>query len=33
MRFGERKSRIPNDFHNLFWEVTTLSRAYFLGLN
>ena len=33
MRFGVRKSRVPNDFHNLFWKVIMLSRAYFLGLN
>lgn len=31
MRFGERKSRIPNDFHNRLPRVITLSCAYYLG--
>ena len=30
MRFGERKSRIPNDFHNRLPRVITLSWAYLL---
>jgi len=33
MRFGVRKSRIRNDFHNLCWKLITLSRADLLGLN
>jgi len=33
MRFGVRKSRIPNDFHNLLWKLIMLSRADLLGLN